>query len=217
MIARVASMVLAGVLLAVDGPARGADVQLELSRPEAAVGMAGAELMRYLVSCALPEGAQVANPDSSAKAAPFVGGMGLAPGWAKSALTVEQQRLMSSCLFARTNYFGVPVLLSMRSPRQDGPPSLQASEAERRTFSRQEGAFFGNAFLAAPVAYSCSGDRSPDRERWLRRMQRVCTLPGAGVGRTQCGFVDVGVCSPAAYRQGGVDYADQVIEVHLPP
>ena len=189
----------------------------ELADPKAAHDAASSELMRYLVSCALPAGVVVRHPQPQAgEPASFSGAMGLAPGWMRGPLAPREQRLLTACLLARTNALGVPVQISMRSPRADAEQALRASGDERRTHGRLEGVFFGNLFGAAPRAYACTGDDLPDRATWLQTLSRLCTLPGAIPGLTRCGFIDTGVCTPLAYRQHGVDHTGERIEVWLP-
>lgn len=189
----------------------------ELADPAAVHDAQGSELMRYLVSCALPAGVVVRHPQPRAgQPATFHGRMGLAPGWMSGALTPREQRLLTACLLARSNALGVPVQISMRSPRADAEPALRASDEERRSHGRLEGAFFGNLFGPVPRAYVCTGGAAPDRARWLQTHARLCTLPGAQPGLTRCGFVDTGACAPPAYRQDGVEHAGERIEVWLP-
>ncbi|QIM50737.1 hypothetical protein [Hydrogenophaga crocea] len=173
---------------------------------------------RYLISCALGPDTRVVVPPSRPGEATdvFPGEMGLANEWAHQALQPEAQRLVSACLLARTNHFGVPVLLSLRQPQAAPGTSLHADERERASFSRLEGKFFGNLFTTPPRAYYCRGDDRPDRWVWLTGLKRVCTpalLPGES---SLCGLQDVGLCSGASLVQEGIDYGPSAIDVYLP-
>src|SRR5262245_59565703 len=72
----------------------------------------GRDVLSYVVSCALPTGAQ-----TSAKVGgttyTFAGAIGLAPGWATRAPTVTERRWVTACVLSRTNLYGVSVQLSL--------------------------------------------------------------------------------------------------------
>jgi hypothetical protein len=173
----------------------------------------GAELMKYIVSCALPAGQSVAAPDGRQ----WQGEMGLAPAWRDRALNTDEQRLLSACLLARTNALGVRVGISMRAPggAPTAHPALRTDASERRRFATFEAAFFGNLFDGEPVAYVCRGSNDAATRARLVKVRRWCALPGTEAGITRCGFVDLGVCGPETFRQHGVDYRTTAIEVHL--
>jgi hypothetical protein len=196
------------------------EVVAQLSVPPSFLSPLGRQFLRYAVSCALSAGQAARVPSTSTSEAEEVleGAMGLAPEWASRGLLPREERLISACLLARTNFFGVPVQLSLR--RSDALPGspLDADLEERNRYSRLEARFFGNLFAPGQPAYFCRGDDLSDRSRWLRSLRRVCAVAGdAFTGLSACGFVDVGVCASSSLRQGGVDYADSAIDVFLPP
>lgn len=183
---------------------------------------ASRSVLDYVVQCALPDGttAEAKYLDQEFQ---FRGAMGIAPDWRARALTNEEQAAVSACLLARTNAFGVPVQISLRSG--EGPlaqlSSFATSEAERRTFPVFEGAFFGNVFLRTPHAYTCRGDTSGSTERVLRRFKRICTLPTEqrtpeGRPVSACGFIVLGRCDDPDVKRIKADYANAVAEVYLP-
>lgn len=191
----------------------------ELRVPVAFLSTTGRQFLRYAVSCALPPGRAVRVPAASLNLSDdvFEGAMGLAPDWATRGLMPHEERLVSACLLARTNYFGVPVQLSLRRPNAAPGSSLDADAAERSRYSRMEARFFGNLFQPRQTAYFCRGDEFPDRARWLRSLRRICALEGdAASGVNACGFVDVGPCSAARLQRDGVDYESSAIDVFLP-
>lgn len=210
------SLVLVGQSLAADSAS---DRQLPLLRTPAELQTKwGAQFMKYLVSCALPEGVKVRLPAApEGRTQVLSGSMGLAPAWRERAITPEEQRSVSACLLARINAFGVPVVLSMRRDGLDEPESLRAGKDERARFPRLEGAFFGNLFVDSPVAYFCRGDDQPGRAAWLQHLKRICTLPtDKAEGASACGFLDAGLCANAAWVQDGIDYRNSAIQVFLP-
>lgn len=180
------------------------------------------KVLEYVVQCALPleVTAQAAHLGEMFR---FQGDLGIAPDWRTGALTDEEQAAVSACLLARTNAFGVPVRISLRS--RDAPlsrlPSLFAGREERRAYPVREGAFFGNVFSGAPTAYACRGDTSPETESILRRAKRICTLPTDhltpdGLPISACGFVVLGQCDDLDVSRVKAEYADRAIEVYLP-
>ena len=146
------------------------------------------ELLRYLISCALPEGVTLYS-DVAGQRYTFDGSLGLAPAWLHGSLSESEQHWVSACIFARTNYFGKSVNISLRAS-SPAPSALSASDEERRRFSLYEGAFFGNLFLPQPMAYTCSGTRSARHELVK---DRVCTERADG-GLSRCGYIHLGHC-----------------------
>lgn len=205
---------LCGAAAADDAPAR----TLKLRNPAMAANTDGRMLVKYLVSCALPAGTvvEVASEGGTHR---FPGSMGLAPAWAERDLNEAEQRLVSGCILARTNRYGLPVLLSMRNDDPEAPPALQADAEERHAHTHFEGAFFGNLFEPGSPAYAClGGSPGAERTRALEASLRVCTLPSRGeapAGLTRCGFIVVGQCDAAGYVQDGVDYSAAAVQVFL--
>jgi hypothetical protein len=173
----------------------------------------GRELLQYVISCALRE--DQATPFGQADASrSFQGSLGLAPDWTRRAPTLSEKQLVSACLLARTNYFGVPVQLSLRSEHSD-IPGLQSTPTEKQKFSRHEATFFGNILDEPPQAFVCAGDTNSDRSEWLEGLRRVCSIHHKD-GLTPCGFTFVGACHPRIFLQGGADYTATAIQVFLP-
>lgn len=179
----------------------------------------GREQLKYLVSCALPQDTTVIAVADN-KRFSFPGSMGLAPGWATQSLTAAEQRQVSACMLARTNRFGVPVQLSLRSDAADAPESLHADADEQRGFPFFEAGFFGNLFLEHPEGYVCTGDTTPQGTPHLRSLLRVCSLPMSGTDASsrvsRCEFIIVGSCKERPFVQNGTDYSSEVLNVYLP-
>tara|TARA_R110002049_G_scaffold305535_1_gene502486 strand:+ start:19192 stop:19872 length:681 start_codon:yes stop_codon:yes gene_type:complete len=179
-------------------------------------------VLEYVVQCALPA-TVTAKATYDGQEFRFPGAIGIAPNWRLRALTHEEQAAVSACMLARTNAFGIPVQISIRS--DDGPlariSSFATSQSERRSFPVFEGAFFGNVFAQPPAAYACRGSTSAVAEHALRHMKRICTLPTDDMtpqGRpiSACGFLVLGRCDAPDVERIKAEYANAAAEVYLP-
>ncbi|WP_299664903.1 hypothetical protein [uncultured Ruegeria sp.] len=173
---------------------------------------ANSTLMSYIVSCALPAKEQI-ELDGNV----FTGSLSLAPNWRTNGLSEAERELVSSCLLARTNAFGVSVRISIRAPENSDIPSvLEATPSEKIEFSEFEAGFFGNVFIDDMPSFVCHGVRSRDTAATLRAQQRICSLPSGKTTSTgqpvsQCGYVIVGSCSdPEVFTQNGVTYSQPI-------
>ena len=104
-------------------------------------------VMRYLVRCAVPSGQSRAwtNPTTGASYS-WPGELGLAPGWAGgTAATVAEQQLITACLAAHVNAYGISVPISVNGKTATGDV-IPHSKDERALYTEYEGAFFGNLF-----------------------------------------------------------------------
>lgn len=169
-------------------------------------------LLKYLVGCALPSDVELRRVVGGVVYR-FVGELGLAPGWLERGLTESEQRWVSACLLARTNYFGKAVEISLRAA-DPAPAALQTSTEERQAFSLFEGGFYGNLFSDEPRAYACVGRRTLEQAAEPVFQDRICTAPSgaslpSGETLTKCGFVHSGFCpapdsfppSPPTHRE----------------
>lgn len=155
----------------------------------------GREVFSYIVSCALDSGDSITVEDSAGTPYSFDGQIGLAPGWADATPTVEERQWVTSCLLSRTNYFGVPVAISMRGAH----PALETSPGEEEAFPVQEGTYYGDLF--DPVAqswYACGA--STWNEELGEEAKRLCSISEDGTS-TMCGFTYTGTCEDAC--EGG--------------
>jgi hypothetical protein len=151
----------------------------------------------------------------------FVGGVGLAPAWSERALTLVEQRWVSACIYALTNKFGKTVRLNLRGthPRIEDKTD---TEEEKRIYTLHEGGFFGNIFLAEPIAYVCEGRDSKKMVELPIGKLRLCAQPSGKAttdGRllSACEFVMAGPCSsPSSFVVNGERF-DEVIHTWLPP
>lgn len=179
----------------------------------------GREKLTYLISCALNEGIELYT-EVEGKVYTFLGSMGLAPRWLEQALTPSEERWVSACMLARTNFWGARVIISMRafpSPTVTLTPTLE----EARDFTLYEGDFYGNIFQPFPVAYTCSGQRTFQENHDPILNLRICTRTTgirhpSGYEVTPCGFLLTGQCQPSSHTIQGQTYTE-AISIYLNP
>lgn len=190
-----------------------------LGAPAAALVNAGGEsLLRYAIGCALPAQASFQVEDGTR----FSGSLGIAPQWTERALDPVEQRWITACLLARTNLFGVHVMLSMRGPNAVLSGTVTAEE--KTDYNFDEGAFYGDVWATPPHAYVCVGR---GESAMKDRLKRVCTEESEAAGISRCGFEIAGKCEDVCDQQGadgsrlhcrggGTTY-DEVISIFLKP
>lgn len=159
----------------------------------------GLELLRYAVTCALPEGdtLSIAGHD-------LPGTLGLAPAWADAPLDASGRRWISACLLAHANATGVHVPIWLRADND----ALGAEPGG--DFTYQEAAFYGDVFASPPAMYACVGrgliENAPpgvsiidDADEYLHH--RLCSL-----GDGACGIVSTGLCATYPQAPGACDH-----------
>lgn len=151
-------------------------------------------VMRYVVRCAVASGNSVTwtNPVTNVTYT-WAGNMGLAPSWAAgNAPSALEQQLVSACLAAHVNKYGVSVVISMLGRDSTGTPTPIGS-TELSTWSVREGCFFGNLFVPGGTVYSGS-DRTTAANESSDRACALSTLtPGSSAQCTP--IVYVGSCA----------------------
>jgi hypothetical protein len=104
-------------------------------------------VMRYVVMCALPEG-QSRTYQSPAMGLTYVwpGRLGLALEWGNGMpATVAEQQVITACLAAHANKFGLHIGISVLGLTAQGT-AMPYTSWELATYSEREACFFGNAF-----------------------------------------------------------------------
>jgi hypothetical protein len=144
----------------------------------------------YLVGCALVPGHNITTtyPDGAGGSIPITipGALGVADSWTTTALTTNQQQLLSACIFARMNANGVSVTISLRGPSN----ALSLVGTEGALYALQEGAFFGNFFLPSGSGFlmgSCTGTGTVPGSA-----NRQCAQTDSA---TTCGVTYGGMCA----------------------
>ncbi|WP_437732063.1 hypothetical protein [Sorangium sp. So ce1335] len=173
-------------------------------RPEAASALKdpgeGGDLFRtlvkYTVSCALTESQSFRFSWTDSAGAVhhevYHGHLGLAAQWDRRALDADGKQMVSACLAAHTNRYGVSVLISMRS-HQD-PLRHEVGRDEREAYPHVEGAFWGNLFGETPYLRACYNEASVDLARAARRDCAAGHVDGEG-DVEGCGIIEiVGAC-----------------------
>ncbi|KYF58184.1 hypothetical protein BE08_13640 [Sorangium cellulosum] len=172
-------------------------------------------LVRYTVSCALDESQRFSFSWADAAGAThhevYHGELGLADAWADGPLDEAGKQIVSACLAARTNRYGVSVVISMRS--HQAPLRHEVGRDEREAYPHVEGAFWGNLFTEAPYLRACYNDASVEPARAARR-DCAAGYAGAEGDLEGCGMIEiVGSCQdhcsklhpPGKYHKDCVD------------
>ena len=170
-----------------------------------------ATLMKYIVQCAVAEGESRPYQDpASGTSYLWNGALGLAPRWSSGhEINEQEQQVLSACLAAHVNKFGVHVPLSVLGRTATQQPISYSAE-ELQTFNRREGCFFGNLFTGEGIYAGADRGSLFDNESSLRAcalttaqdagssvcapMQHVgscetyCTLDPSGLFYTDCSY-----------------------------
>lgn len=108
-------------------------------------------VMRYMARCALPAG-QSLSWEWNSTVYTWYGALGLAPAWSGgSPIAPAEQQLVTACLAAHSNKFGLHVGLSVRGPLADGISFIPLDPGEDTAFAQPEGCFFGNLFAGTGI------------------------------------------------------------------
>ena len=132
-------------------------------------------VMRYVVRCAVPahEVRSYRDPQTQLVYS-WRGGLGLAPGWAHGQpASLAEQQLVSACLAAHVNKFGVSVAISVLGKMATGH-YIPFTKEELQRYSRREACFFGNLFTGEGVFVGRDGPALSTRES----SSRACALSG---------------------------------------
>ncbi len=104
-------------------------------------------VMGYVVRCAVPAGEVRSYTDpGKRKTYTWAGWLGLAPDWASGRqATVAEQQVVSACLAAHANKYGVHIAISVLGRTAQGQ-AIPYTAWELSTYSKREACFFGNLF-----------------------------------------------------------------------
>jgi hypothetical protein len=147
----------------------------------------GRELLKYVVSCALPDGADV-MVKVDGKTYDFPGSLGLAPDWGRAHGSCDGscQRWVSACVLARVDAAGVEREISIRGDN----PALRPTWHELRDYSHREATYYGNIFADQEPRYLCLSPGATSDER-------VC-----GPSLADCPMTVVGSCDDVCADRG---------------
>jgi hypothetical protein len=110
------------------------------------------EVMRYIVRCAVaPKETRSFTSELTGTTYTWTGELGLALNWASGAVpTVAEQQVVSACLAAHVNTYGVSVPISVLGLKGDGKP-IPIQKDELNIFDKSEACFFGNLFTGEGI------------------------------------------------------------------
>ncbi len=113
---------------------------------------AAREVLKYIVSCALPEGAHI-DVDVAGVTYGFDGEIGLAPQWGlpNGHCGPLCRSWVSGCVMSRVDYAGLPVLISIRGNHH----ALGSTPAERAAYPSREATYFGDIFAWPQRLFAC--------------------------------------------------------------
>jgi len=173
------------------------------------------ELMKYVVSCALDDRDSI-TVEIDGHSYEFDGSLGLAPEWGRPHGSCDGscQRWVSACVLARVDAMGVKREISIRGDSH----VLHPSKDEVQTYTVQEGAYFGNLFVAGQPRFLClapgqTGDMrvcGPDLANCPMTVEGACAMDCEDEGKYGA-FAD---CSDAGRWWRGNAY-EEVITVFL--
>ena len=136
-------------------------------------------VMTYVVRCALNSGESLSYTTGGITYT-WTGNLGLAPTWASGQpIPVVEQRLVSACLAAHANKFGVEVAISVRGFFKDGVTQIPVGTDEVETYTVKEGCFFGNLFSGAGIF---SAYENSTLSLGANSSYRACAFSNGGVG-----------------------------------
>jgi hypothetical protein len=154
------------------------------------------EVMKYVVACAVPSG-QTRSYTGGGTTYTWNGNLGLAPGWASgSAATTAELQVVSGCMAAHANKFGIHVTISLLGLDGAGN-TITYTTQELADYSTKEACFFGNLFDGSTGVFGgndgltlTSSQSSP----------RVCGLAGSPNASQCTPMTYVGSCSTYCTR-----------------
>jgi len=109
-------------------------------------------VMKYTVRCAAPAGTTFTYYSPVTKVTySWAGNLGVAPGWVSGhAITTAEQQLVSACLAAHVNKFGISMAIAVEGRTAAGV-TIPYTSTELSTYSVREACFFGNLFTGEGI------------------------------------------------------------------
>jgi hypothetical protein len=171
----------------------------------------GRELLKYVVSCALPDGAGV-TVKVDGTTYQFQGSIGLAPDWARPNGSCDGscQRWVSACVLARVDAAGVEREISIRGDN----PALRPTWHELRDYSHREATYYGNIFADHEPRYLCLSPGATSDTRVCGPSLDDCPMTVVGSCDDVCAdrgaFGTFQDCRTGRRWNGGAVYAETV-------
>lgn len=147
-------------------------------------------VMKYVIRCAVPANESRSYTDaSSGRTYSWTGGLGLTPDWASGQpASVVEQQLVTGCLAAHVNAYGLTVPISVLANNSRGQP-IPAPEVTQYTY--REACFFGNLFNGEGVFAGNDRGSMSDAQSSVR----LC-------GRSHWGKENRSDCPPLVHTTG---------------
>lgn len=162
--------------------------------------------MKYLVRCGAPATVTLSYTSAATGLTyAWPGNLGVAPSWSSGhAISTAEQQLLSACLAAHVNKFGLQIAIGVEGKDASGA-TLPMAPGELTTYSLRESCFFGNLFTGEGIFAGI------DHAAWGSRYSspRACAFSYASVGSDRdCAPIFVAgscssLCRPSA---DGVSY-----------
>jgi hypothetical protein len=145
------------------------------------------EIMKHVVACGVPSG-ETRTYTSQGITYTWQGSLGLAPSWASgNAATVVEQQVVSACMAAHANKFGIHVSISLLGVNGAGN-TIPYTSQELTDYGVREACFFGNLFDGSTGTFGANDGLALASNE---SAARVCGLSGS-----QCSpMVYAGSCS----------------------
>jgi len=155
------------------------------------------QVMAYTVLCSYGLGSSLSwTNKANGITYTWLGNLGLAPVWASGkAIPVAEQQLVTACLAAHVNKFGVHLALSVRGYKSDGRTTIAVGATEAKLFSYDEACFFGNLFSGQGVYLGV--DQTSTNQ--LITTPRGCAVEAGNAGECPP-MVHMGVCKDLCTR-----------------
>jgi hypothetical protein len=157
-------------------------------------------VMQYVVGCAVYAGETRSFTDPNTNITyTWEGALGLAPGWASGMqATPEELQVVSACMAAHANKFGIHVIIALLGMDGGGYPIPYTSQ-ELLDYDVTEACFFGNLFDGSTGTFGANDGLALTSSQ---STSRVCGLPDTG-GASQCSpMAYVGSCSQYCVKDG---------------
>jgi hypothetical protein len=162
-------------------------------------------VMSYVVKCAVSSGQTRTwtNPSTGVSYV-WPGLLGLAPSWSSgSAATESEQQVVTACLAAHVNKYGVSVSVSVQGRSATGV-AIPLATNELSDYPVQEACFFGNFFRGEGVFLGLDHSAWSDATSSVRACALESSLNGTA---TQCPpMFQVGSCSAYCSKDTGATY-----------
>ncbi|QRK12509.1 hypothetical protein JQX13_22275 [Archangium violaceum] len=156
------------------------------------------EVMKYVVACAVPAGQTRTYTNSNTQTThTWNGSLGLAASWASgAAATTAELQVVSACMAAHANKFGIHVTISLLGLDGAGN-TIPSTSQELTTYGLKEACFFGNLFDGSTGVFGSNDGLTLNSNQ---SSPRVCGISGVPNSSQCVPMVYLGNCSTYCTR-----------------